>query len=305
MTEAARCDLNCRTIVTPQKHENVASQSTIIIDALRAEPHRKFVIRDIVEITHSNEAAVRKTLSRLASDGKGSGAVRRVAQGLYQYDPTKENGTLQGLLKFGFWRVENITFVRKGAQGGSESQSPELLNLVDCDTQSQAQQLDGFPWRLPTGQKVMWGRYTNGTEEIHLSAKGAPPFSPDHALTIIHFLEKQGFGGAGWYCTSIEANVDSRNLRVDSSFSLEIIKGLLIKVYQHSSSSLRVELAERRQCSMREVMSFLHAFTDGFDGAEALHEIRDVKKQIRSIASDTKVALSNSRKALCKSKGAS
>jgi hypothetical protein len=54
-------------------------------------------------------------------------------------------------------------------------------------------------------------------------------------------------------------NIDSRKLRSDASYSIQVIEGLLLKVYQHGTS-VRVEVIDRRKCSIKEVLELLHGF---------------------------------------------
>jgi hypothetical protein len=94
------------------------SLSQCIVEVLRAEPERAYVIRDLVEQTGGCYNSVKRTLLRLSSSRKGSGPVRKVGHGLYQYDPCKEQDSLQALVRSGNWKIENLTFVSLGAQGG-------------------------------------------------------------------------------------------------------------------------------------------------------------------------------------------
>ncbi|MHB8162784.1 MAG: hypothetical protein ACYDDV_00370 [Methanoregula sp.] len=141
---------------------------------------------------------------------------------------------------------------------------------------------------------MIWELYENHTQVIRLSANGAPSFSPDHALTLIDVLRKEGLNDK-WECKSIEANVDSRYLRVDASISLQVLEGLLIKCYQHGSL-MRVELADRRRCSLGEVMGLLTGLAGTVDSREALQQCDQLREDLKEVAGTAQVALSNSRK---------
>jgi hypothetical protein len=274
-----------------------ASLSTAIVDMLKEEPDRIFTVKDFIDKTHANEATVRKTLSRLSSSRKGGGPVKRIAHGLYQYDPTGEDAGLMAIMKYGHWRVENISFDSLGAQGECMPHSSEdEFSPISGTKSSIPQPRPGFPWILPTKQQVQWEVYQNGTEVIRLSANRAAPFSPDHVLTLMQFLETEGFGDDKWVCKSIEANVEGRKLRIDGSFSIQLIEGLLLKVYQHGPA-LRIELADRRPHSLPEVISFLKAICDGFDGAEALKIAQDFDARLTRCEKKTSKALTAVRDA--------
>ena len=244
------------------------SLSASIVEALKIEPDRPFVVRDLVDPTGGNYASVKRELARLSSTGKGSGPVRRVRHGMYQYDPCKEEDSLKALVQQSDnWKVENMTFVSFGAQGGIVPHVETILERSK-ETTSERKSKPGYPKTLPTGQQIQWELDCNDTETVRLAANKRPPFSPDHALTLIQWLLLEEGSGRNWHCISIEANIDSRKLRVDSSHSITAVNGLLLKVYQHGPS-VRVEIANRRKCSIKEVWDLLHTFTCGYDGTKS------------------------------------
>jgi hypothetical protein len=75
-----------------------------------------------------------------------------------------------------------------------------------------------------------------GYDLILYPAKLMIPFSPDHVLTLLNFLKKKGFGAPMGVAYSIEVNIDRRKLRNDASYSIQVIEGSLLKVYQHGTS---------------------------------------------------------------------
>ncbi len=234
-------------------------------------------------------------LSRLSSP-KNPAPVKRVGRGFYRYDPAKDQTGLTALIRSGNWKVENITLVTKGAYP-----PPLLLSLepgkppeTGNGNMQQPTPRAGYPWHLPTGQCVSWERYDNGTEMIRLSVNGAPPFSPDHVLTLIDVLRKDGLDDS-WECVSIEVNIDSRDLRVDASMSLQVLEGLLAKCYQHGPW-MRVELADRRRCGLGEVMGLLTGLAGVVDAREALQRCDQLREDLNAVAGTARLALTNSRK---------
>ena len=262
-----------------------------ILEIFRNEPARKFVVLDITQMTGGNPDAVRKVLSRLTDDG----SIIRVDHGLYQYNPVVEDSNLHALAKYGYWRIENLRFVTKTAQGGVVSQPSDLDEDVDANGSDPLTSLQGFPWKLPTGQEVVWGEYITGKQEIRISANKSCPFNPDHVLSLLYFLEQNGFEDEEWVCNSIEVNVEGRKWRVDGSYSVLVIKGLMLKVYQHGPN-LRMELAFHPQIQLKEVMSFMHAFVNGFDGAEALKISNKLEIKVDSAMTMARIAVSISER---------
>lgn len=234
-------------------------------------------------------------LSRLSSP-KNPAPVKRAGRGFYKYDPEKDKTGLDALVRSGNWKVENITLVTKGAQGRVLllSTGPEKPAETGDGNIQQPTPRAGYPRHLPTGQCVSWEQYDNGTEMIRLSVNGAPPFSPDHALTLIDILREQGLDDS-WECVSIEVNIDSRDLRFDSSISLQVLEGLLLKCYQHGPW-MRVELADRRRCGLGEVMGLLTGLAGAIDAREALQQCDQLREDLKEVSGTARVALSNSRK---------
>jgi hypothetical protein len=281
-------------IITP-KTEALVTVTNTIVNILRAEPGRAFSISDIFHHTGSTRQAVKMALSRLSSP-KNSAPVKRVGRGFYKYAPEKDKAGLDALIRSGNWKVENITLVTKGAYPTPllSFQEPGSAPETGSSNSQQPTPRAGYPWSLPTGQCVNWERYDNGTEMIRLSVNGAPPFSPDHALTLIDILRRKGLDDS-WVCVSIEVNVDSRDLRFNSSISLQVLEGLLLKCYQHGPW-VRLELADRRRCGLGEVMALLTGLAGSVDAREALQQCEQLREEVKEIGSTARLALNNSRK---------
>jgi hypothetical protein len=284
---------------TPDTVKKGVSLSLRIVEALRSEPDRALVVRDLVDRTGGIPDTVKRELARLSSTGKGSGPVRRVEHGLYQYAPEKERQDLRALMRSGNWKIENLVFVSLGAQGGAVSpvREPETLTKGTLSDPTQPTSRSGYPWTLPTGQIVTWGHYENGTETIRFSAKGSPPFSPDSVLILIDQLRKDGLNTSTWNCTSLELNIDSRQIRFDASYSFQLIEGVILKAYQHGYNNARIEIADRRTAPAREIMELFRAIAAGVEGKETAKRVNALEKQIQKIGETSKLALSLARKA--------
>lgn len=285
------CDMN----VTGKKCEFVTVTFAMYVGYFRQEPDRKFTALDFVQRFHVKPSAVRQALSRLAKTGKGGGPVRRLAPGIYQYDPTKEDTSLQAVLRFDNCKFENLLFVTKRAQGvvGSHANlNPDPEKSVGCDIESSsipaqcANRVNhpNFPsqWKLDSGHLITWEDDPNGTQMIRISANGAPPISPDHLLTIIGIIKQYGGLDDSWTCKSLEINSDSRALRIDASYSIQLIEDVTLKIYQHDYVG-RIEIADRRTVSMQETMDFIHAVTNNFDGQGIIRENRIFEKRIKEM----------------------
>jgi len=265
---------------TSEQAVKATSLSTDILEILKAEPNRKFLISDIVDITGAKSSSVRKTLSRLARlSGKSSGPVMRVDHGIYQYDPGKENLSLRTLVLAGDWKIENLVFVSMGGQRGS---MPLAGTSESPSNSGRGTPLPGYPFTFPTGQQITWEQYGNGTQIIRISAHGAPPLSVEFILYIIDDLRRKGLDLDNWNCTSIEVNKDNRKLRVDGSYSLQILAAVLLKIYQHGDST-RIEIADRRKVPIREIVDLLQSFTAGLDQRVTLKEIAELKDRVHRI----------------------
>jgi hypothetical protein len=197
---------------------------------------------------------------------------------MYQYAPEKDQDSLRSLAQSGRWKAENITFVSLGAQGGVVSLSETVPGQAK-GTPPKRVSKPGYPYTIPTGQRVNWEvDENNGTEMIHISADGAGPLSPDTVLLIIDHLKKGGMG-VGWECVSMEFNKDSRSIRIDESYSMQVVEGLLLKCYQHGDST-RVELADRRRVPVGEVLELFHALSGSIDVREMAGKVQDIEARV-------------------------
>lgn len=274
---------------TPEKGKRGLSLSQCIVREMQLEPDRPFVVRDLVDRTGGNYHSVKRELARISSMGKGSGPVRRVRHGMYQYAPEKEQDSLRALARSGNWKVENLTFVSLRAHPTPVSLSETVPQQAKgTPDSSQPTPHAGYPWKLDTGQLVSWDDYQNGTQLIRISANGAPPISPDHAITIISSLKNFGLDDS-WICKSIEVNVDSYRHRIDSNYSLQTIEGLLLKAYQHGYST-RVEIADRRDVSVREVLELFHSIAGGIEGKETTRKVTALEARVQQAEKNSRLA---------------
>jgi hypothetical protein len=262
------------------------SLSACIVQIFKSEPNRCFLPKDLVERIKRKPGSIRQALCRLSKTGKGGGPVRRVAHGMYQYAPEKEHENLLWLMRSGNWKIENLVFVTKGACPPQQSRK-EIIESPSSACLPKP--CPGYPERLPTGQQIVWERYNNSTEVIRLSAKGAPPFSPDHVLTLIYLLKTRGFEPDKWHCASFELNIDSPKIRMDAYYSIEVIEGLLLKVYQHGYNS-RIELADRRKVPLKEVMELFHLIVNGFYDREAIIKVKQLDERVRHVEKTARLA---------------
>ena len=291
-TDHEKRDTERVTKETPKTAKKGVSLSLCMVEVLQAEPDRAFVVRDLVDRTNGNPDTVKRELARLSSTGKGSGPVRRIRHGIYQYAPEKEQDNLQALARSGNWKIENLAFVPLMVYPTLVSLSKPLPGQVKgtpSDTRLPIPKT-GYPITLPTGHTVSWDQYENGNQVIRISANGAPPMSPDTAILLI---DRLGIDD-NWKCISLELNVDSYKHRIDSSYSLQTIEGLLLKAYQHGYNT-RVEVAERREVSVREVLDLFHSIAGGIQDRQALREMDSLRKEIKEIRQDGRLALNIAR----------
>jgi hypothetical protein len=277
----------------PETGKKGLSLSVCIVKVLRSEPDRAFVVRDLVDRTGGKYPSVKRVLSRLSVTGKGSGPVRRVRHGMYQYAPEKEQDSLRALARSGNWKIENLTFVSLGAHPIPVSLSktgPEPAKGTPSDSsQTTPHPNVPYPMKLETGQLVTWEDYQNGTQVIRISANGAPPISPDHAITLIGSLKKFGMDDS-WKCVSLELNVDSYRHRIDASYSLQTIEGLFLKAYQHGYNT-RLEIADRRDVPIREVLELFHAIAGGMEGKATIRTVKAFETRLQKAEKDARLGL--------------
>jgi len=281
-TQPAQYSIKSNTESNPKVTAKVTSLPTFIVEALRAEPDRIFAVRDLVDITGGTRGAVKQALSRLSEVGKkGAGPITRVSHGFYKYDSAKDELSLASLVRSGTWKIENLTFVTLETPS-----NPMLLTKPrepgESDKLKIAEPKPGYPVTLPTGQQVFWGVYPCGTELIRLSTNGQPPFSPDAVLTILYYLEKEGFDTDSWKCTSCEYNQDFQKRWIEGSIAHQIDKGLLLKCYQHGYST-RIEVADRRPVLAREVLDLFGDIHSRSQGKEALTRVAELEKRVGQV----------------------
>jgi hypothetical protein len=81
-----------------------------------------------------------------------------------------------------------------------------------------------------------------------------------------------------WNCISLEMNIDSRYHRIDGSYSMKIIEGVLLKAYQHGYVG-RLEIADRTSHNIKEVMDLFHSVAGTFDGQGLIREQQKFEKR--------------------------
>jgi len=289
------------TDVTRNNESKYLSLSPRIVEILQSEPNRRFLVRELIRITQAKPDAVRQVVSRLSKTGKGSGPVRKIDHGMYQYAPEKEEDSLRALARSGNWKTENLVFVTKGAQGGVLSLSNPASDPEkepESDNQNSSipvpHEYCGCPWKLETGQLVTWEDYKNGTEEIRISANGAPPLNPDAVIMILRRLRDFGMDDT-WNCISVELNIDSVSQRIDHNYSLQVIEGLLLKAYQHGYVA-RIEIADRRKVPLLEITQLFKALAGTIDGKEAIRKAESLEARVTRNEKETQLALNIARK---------
>lgn len=285
--------------------------SACVLAVLKAEPDHTFHVRDVAEKTGGKVDTVNRILSRLSKSGKGSGAVRKVSHGFYKFDPAKEQGNLMDFARSGEWKIENITLVRMGVWGTS-GQAPQPISDDPKRTSETAQSgqetgtirttpdtnipspKPGYPMSLFNGQELFRGVYANGTEEIRISANGAPPISIDLIQQILDNFKYGGLNFDEWQCIRIEVNKDSYTRRLEGTFTMRVLEGLLIKAYNHGDAA-RVELANRLPIPMREVTELFNYLQGGIEGKEALKKADALEARVKQNEKDTRLALNIAR----------
>lgn len=280
-------DVSCKKPEKPATDKKLAAQLTpCILRAMSEEPSKNWTVRDLQEISRGKASSVKSALCRIC---QSNGPIIRLSRGLYRYDSSRLDEDLQTLARSGNWKIENLTFTSLGVgvaalgvEGGvlQPSEITDLPTISPPTNPSGATPRPSYPIPLPTGQQVHWETYQNGTQVIRLAAAGAPPFSADLVINLLHALKKQGFGGPEWKCTSMELNVDSQRSRTDCSYSFQLIEGLLLKVYSHANS-VRIEIADRRVVPIKEVYEMFHSIAGTLAGTQALAEIREVKRELK------------------------
>jgi hypothetical protein len=145
---------------------------------------------------------------------------------------------------------------------------------------------------------VNWGRFrTTGTEQIVFSTNGHPSFSPDAFFVILDILKRNhGFIVSEWEVIRIEVNAEDHRLRFEGCLTLELIAGVLLKVYDGHGRGTRFEIVDTRRVPLSEVVRFVREVANQMDGRRALREIEGIRQDFKALAVDTRLALSVARK---------
>lgn len=287
--------------MTGKKGAGVTVTSTMYIEYMRANPDRNFLTLDLAQHFHVSLQAVRQAMSRICKPG--GGPVRRVAKGIFIYDPTKEGPDLKAVLRPGNWRFENLVLVTKGIRSMVQSQADRTLDPEEppqCDTQNfniLTHSPECIPdpdhpgMDLPTGQQVRWWIYpTTGTRMICISSKGAPPLSPDYLIGILADLEKQGMNPVEWDISCVEYLVDSEKIRFEGTFTYQAFEGELFKGYNHGYYG-RFEWAVRHRISPTEFIQTCRILVEGTLNTRAIKEIKSLKNKVDEIGKTSRLAL--------------
>jgi hypothetical protein len=278
----------CDNRVTGKKDHSVTVTLTMYVDYFRLNPDSRFTTRDLAQQFHVKWDAVRQAMSRVIR----SGPVSRIAPGLFQYDPTKEQGNLHSVLRSGNWKFENLVLVTKGTRYSVLSRSEpatEPGKNQECDTENMPIPTPGpdcvpdpdWPGMdLPTGQQIRWWDYPNGTEIICISAHGAPPISPDYLLYIVgSILKDHGFDPAKWDLVSVEYLIDSEKIRYEGNHTYQLFEKEVFKGYNHGYHG-RFERASRRITPAAEFIENCRILASGTLNSQAIREVRSLKKDV-------------------------
>lgn len=300
----------CDTNVTGQNGKPVTVTRDMYVEYFRKNPDRVIVLLDLQDHFHVSPASIRKALSRLSKPGKGGGPIKRVDQGLYQYDPSKEKSQLGSVLREGTWCFENVVFVKKGTQSIAQSQERVPLdqnNSMFCDMDKPVEPKPGGDWvkhsnrvskKLPTGQDLgWWVCQTNRTEMICISAKGAPPISLDLLLTLMADLEDHGLEVKNWDLSCVEYVCDSEKIRYEGTFTYQFFKNELYKGYNHGYYG-RFEIRDNHRIPLAEFINNCQILVTERVNNYTLRKVESQEKKIYDIGKEVRLARNVAQKAL-------
>lgn len=237
----------------------------------------------------------------------------RVGHGLYQYAPEKVEGFQSMFKAGGILGIENLVFTRIVNSGkittANQKRPPSNSKIatipttvanrpapVDPATQAPPEPREGYPKILPTGQEIQWIDWPNGTEQVSFVSHGRP-FPPPLILYILDQMKAEGFNGDGWLRTSIEVNIDGRNIKLTpESITLQQTEGLLFKVYNHGQQA-RLEIAERRPLAFGDSVVALMNMVDLSDTNEMGRRLARIEEAITALQKVQRLPISIARKA--------
>ncbi len=267
-----------------------------ITTVLKSKPDFYWSPKEIAQELHVNKNAVAQALRRAISSKDHSHfiPVKKVCHGRYQY--SAEGGKLRDVLtnsrQIG---IENLCFHKTDSESdtyppmSSQYQPSSSINPVTIDPTPPVSR-EGYPRKLPSGQKIMWDVWANGSQRVWFVSKGRP-FSLDLILYLLEELEKEGLHGEGWVRTSIEANIDSMTVAISpSSVSLQETSGAILKAYNHGCQ-LRYEIADRRTGSLEDTFSQLVNMFDEGQGRAARREVAKLKQEVTTAMKQSRMAL--------------
>lgn len=200
----------------------------------------------------------------------------RLDRGLYKYDPLQGDRSFEGKVRSGKWKFENMRFDKTC----HHATTYPLVTSNQKDRQTSHTSKDGYPITLPTGQKLQWINYTNGSETIWISANGAPPLNPDAVLTVITLLERDGMNPDEWICSSTEYNIDNIEFSIPGEYTVQTCKNIYYKIYQHDNTA-RVEVADRSKVHAKDVIEVLTTLAASADRVNASRRIDEVERHLQ------------------------
>lgn len=242
------------------------SKYDMVKELHRNHPDQAFMNLDIVQQAGTTKDVARVYVHRLYKEG----LIIKPKKGLSQWNPSGA-ANLLSLISSKELHFENIRVfppplinkpfgpetLQEGGRGGAPvtfainecnrfvTADPVTSNGQVCAFNGAPTSRDGFPWVLPTNQRVDWLVYQNGQEEVRLSASGGPPFSGDAILAIFHHLESLGKGfSKEWWGRGVEVNADFLYHRVEGPVTVGAFESFMVKWYQHTANSMRLEITD-------------------------------------------------------------
>ena len=150
-----------------QEKGNRHTETDRLLRPLISEPDRRWTLGEWLDrlgVQNQKERIrLERHIQRLASNGKGSGPVTRLEQGVYRYDPDKQGSPLERLIhngRFGihgfrFTKTSVVKIVRGGPLTGIPESNPTQPDINPkngsdnkrqaCDTKPTPKQRAGYP----------------------------------------------------------------------------------------------------------------------------------------------------------------
>ena len=244
----------CDNRVTGKKDHSVTVTLTLYVDYFRLNPDSRFTTRDLAQQFHVKRDAGRQAMSRVIR----SGPVSKIAPGLFQYDPTKEQGNLHSVLRSGTGNLRTWCLSQRGhgivyCHAPNQQPNPEKTKSVTlkiCLFQHSAWTADPDPdspgMDLPTGNRYDGGtipnRYTN---DLHIGQWRTTDKPGSTPVLVGSILKDHGFDPAKWDLVSVEYLIDSEKIRYEGNHTYRVFEKEVFKGYNHGYHG-RFERASRR-----------------------------------------------------------